>query len=224
MSIAYNSNLVTTGLVMCLDAANPRSYPGTGTTIYDVIGNNTHSMAGGASYTTLSGVKCFDCTVSAYYIHPSVGGVSPVLSTAGYTYIAWARMKSSNAEWRTLWRTTPNDHPLLVQSGGVNLGMYDNTGTAFNDSGYNTTPYYDTWAQWTIVGSTSTGTTFYINDSQVGSSVAISAAGNMHDMIGGAGGSQAFGHIGTALLYNNKMLSLAEITQNFNAMRGRYGI
>jgi hypothetical protein len=74
MSIAYNSNLVTTGLVMCLDAANLRSYPGTGTTIYDVIGNNTHSMAGGASYTTLSGVKCFDCTVSAYYIHPSVGG------------------------------------------------------------------------------------------------------------------------------------------------------
>lgn len=224
MSIAYNPSIVTSGLVLCLDAGNTKSYPGTGTTIYDMVGNDTHTMAGGANYTTLSGIKCFDCNVSTYYIHPSTGGVSPVLSTSGYTYMAWARMKSSNAEWRTLWRTTPNDHPLLVQSGGVDLGMYDNAGTGFNDSGFNTTPYYDIWAQWTVVGSTATGSTFYINDSQVGSTVATSVAGNMHDMVGGAGGSQAFGYIGNALLYNNKMLTLTEITQNFNALRGRYGI
>ena len=32
----YGSNIVTDGLVFCVDAANPRSYPGTGTTWYDV--------------------------------------------------------------------------------------------------------------------------------------------------------------------------------------------
>lgn len=223
MTINYNPSIVTSGLVMSLDAANPRSYSGSGTTVYDVAGTTTHSLLGGANYTVLSGVKCFDCSISGYYMAPSAAG-APVLSTSGYTYVAWARMKSSNAEWRTLWRTTPDDHPLLVQSGGTNLGMYDNNGTAFNDSGYNTTPYYDIWAQWTVVGSTATGSTFYINNAQVGSTVAQSAAGNTHNAVGGAGGSQAFGYIGNFMLYNNKMLSLAEITQNYNAMRGRYGV
>ena len=224
MTINYNPSIVTSGLVISLDAANPRSYPGSGTTVYDVAGTTTHSLVNGANYTVLSGVKCFDCATSAYYMAPTVGGTAPILSTAGYTYVAWARMKSSNAEWRTLWRTTPDDHPLLVQSGGTNLGMYDNNSTAFNDSGYNTTPYYDIWAQWTVVGSTATGSTFYINGAQVGSNVAQSTAGNRHNAIGGAGGSQAFGYIGTAMLYNDKMLSLAEITQNYNALRGRFGV
>ena len=223
MTVNYNPSVVTSGLVMSLDAANPRSYPGSGTTVYDVVGTTTHSLFGGASYTVLSGVKCFDSSVSGYYMAPSSSG-APVLSTSGYTYVAWARMKASSAEWRTLWRTTPDDHPLLVQSGGTNLGMYDNNGTAFNDSGYNTTPFYDVWAQWTVVGSTAGGSTFYINGSQVGSTVAQSAAGNTHNAVGGAGGSQAFGYIGNFMLYNNKMLSLAEITQNYNALRGRYGI
>ena len=224
MTVVANPSIVTSGLVISLDPANPRSYPGSGTIVYDVAGTTTHSLVNGANYTVRSGVKCFDCSSSTYYMAPSVGGTAPVLSTSGYTYVAWARMKASNAEWRTLWRTAPEDHPLLVQTGGTNLGMYDNTSTGFNDSGYNTTPYYDIWAQWTVVGSTAGGSTFYINGAQVGSTVAQSAAGNMHNAIGGAGGSQAFGYIGNIMLYNNKILSLAEITQNFNALRGRYGV
>lgn len=223
MTINYNPSIVMSGLVMNLDAANLRSYPGSGTAVYDLVGTTTHSLLGGATYTVLNGVKCFDCATSGCYMAPSSSG-APVLSTSGYTYVAWARMKSSNADWRTLWRTTPDDHPLLVQSTGTNLGMYDNNGTGFNDSGYNTTPYYDIWAQWTVVGSTATGSTFYINGTQVGSIVAQSAAGNTHNVLGAAGPTQQFGYIGNAMLYNNKMLSLAEITQNYNALRGRYSV
>jgi hypothetical protein len=222
MTINYNPSIVTSGLVISLDAANPRSYPGSGTTVYDVAGTTTHSLVNGANYTVLSGVKCFDCATSAYYMAPTVGGTAPILSTAGYTYVAWARMKSSNAEWRTLWRTTPDDHPLLVQTGGTNLGMYDNTGTGFNDSGYNTTPYYDIWAQWTVVGDTTNGSTFYINGSQVGTSVAQSAGGNYHKWIGGAAGSQPFGYIANCFLYNTKLTQL-QINQNYQSLRGRFG-
>jgi hypothetical protein len=221
MAINYSPKIVTDSLMLFLDAANSKSYPGSGTSIFNLVGNNTHVLSGGAAYTVLNGVQCFDCSVSGYYIAPT--SANQTLPTSGYTYVAWARMKSSNAEWRTLWRTTPDDHPILVESGGVALGMYDNNGTGFNNSGYNTTPIYETWCQWTVVGSVASGSTFYINNNQVGSTVAQSAGGNIHNSIGSGGGSQAFGHVATAMLYN-RILSVSEIAQNFQALRGRYGV
>lgn len=40
MSASVNPDIVTDGLVLCLDAANPDSYPGSGNTWYDLSGNN----------------------------------------------------------------------------------------------------------------------------------------------------------------------------------------
>jgi hypothetical protein len=39
MGIAYNPRTITDGLVLCLDAANSKSYPGSGTTWTDLSGN-----------------------------------------------------------------------------------------------------------------------------------------------------------------------------------------
>jgi hypothetical protein len=52
MAISYNSKIVTNGLVLCLDAANPRSYPGTGTNWFDVSGlGNHHTIIGSPTVT-----------------------------------------------------------------------------------------------------------------------------------------------------------------------------
>ena len=40
MGTNYNPRIVTNGLLLCLDAANKRSYPGTGTTWIDLKGSN----------------------------------------------------------------------------------------------------------------------------------------------------------------------------------------
>jgi hypothetical protein len=42
MGIGYNPKIVMDGLALCLDAANPKSYPGTGTTWYDLSGNSNN--------------------------------------------------------------------------------------------------------------------------------------------------------------------------------------
>lgn len=42
MGINYSPKIVTDGLVLYLDAANPKSYPGTGTTWYDLSGYGEH--------------------------------------------------------------------------------------------------------------------------------------------------------------------------------------
>ena len=46
MGFFRGPNIVRDGLVLALDAASPRSYPGSGTTWYDLSGNNRHSTLG----------------------------------------------------------------------------------------------------------------------------------------------------------------------------------
>ena len=51
MGTSYNPHIVSDGLVLCLDAANPRSYPGSGSTWYDLSGNgNNGTLVNGVGY------------------------------------------------------------------------------------------------------------------------------------------------------------------------------
>ena len=51
MGIAYNPKIVTDGLVLCLDAANTKSYSGTVTSWTDLSGNgNTGTLTNGPTY------------------------------------------------------------------------------------------------------------------------------------------------------------------------------
>ena len=44
MSLSHSPKIVTDGLVLCLDAANPRSYPKSGTTWSDLTSTNTVTL------------------------------------------------------------------------------------------------------------------------------------------------------------------------------------
>jgi hypothetical protein len=210
------SGLVTNGLVIQLDAFNVASYPGTGTSIFDITGGYTHTLSNSATYQSLYGVKTFDCTISNKTI--VVNGTGPTLPTSGYTYVCWGRIITNSSTWRTLYRTQPNDHPLLVQISANNLGFYDNDTNSFIDSGYDITPIKDLWVQYTVVGDNSSSI-FYINETQVGTA-AKGAGGNAHWSWGGIAG-QPFGYIANMFYYNRK-LSLAEITQNYNFLLPRF--
>lgn len=217
-----DASIITQNLAIWIDADNAASYPGSGTTITDLSGNGrTQNLNNAAAYTVLSGVKCFDCS-GTYIIQADSAG--PTLPTTGFTYIAWSRMIASTATWRTLFRTTPTDHPILIESSSNRLGMYDNGTDTFYPSGYNNvSPLANVWAQWAVTGD-STGQTFYINGQQVGTTVQ-STAGNQHFYTGGVGSSntQPFGYVANMFLYTAK-LTLEQIQQNYYGLRGRYGI
>jgi hypothetical protein len=212
-------SLYTSNLAIYIDANNSSSYPGTGTSITDLSGNGrTQNLASAAQYTVLSGVKCFDCNSNSM----TAATIGPTLPTSGFTYVLWARMKSSSADWRTLYRSNPNDHAILIESGSNRLGMYDNDTNAFYPSGYNdVSSLADTWVQWSVSGDSS-GQTFYINGRQVGTTVKT-AAGNSHWYLGGIGNTQDFGYIANMFLYSTK-LSLREISGNYQALRSRFGV
>ena len=55
MSLIHNANVVRDGLVLYLDAANPKSYPGSGTTWYDLSGNSKNgALTNGPTYNLLN--------------------------------------------------------------------------------------------------------------------------------------------------------------------------
>ena len=214
-----DASIITQNLAIWIDANNAASYPGTGTTITDLSGNSrTQNLALASQYTTLSGVKCFDCNSNSI----TAAVVGPTLPTTGFTYICWARMKSSSADWRTLYRCSPNDHPILIETGTDRLGMYDNTANSFFPAGYNVTSLANVWTQWTVTGD-SAGQTFYINGTQVGTVSGQTSAGNSHWYTGGIGNTQNFGYIANMFLYTAK-LSPEQIQQNYYSLRTRFGV
>jgi len=50
MGLSHSPRIVTDGLVLCLDAANSRSYPGTGTTWTDLKGENNGTLTNGLTF------------------------------------------------------------------------------------------------------------------------------------------------------------------------------
>jgi hypothetical protein len=61
MGVNYNSKIVTDGLVLCLDAANRKSYPGSGSTWADLVSSNVGTLTNGPTFDTgNSGSIVFD--------------------------------------------------------------------------------------------------------------------------------------------------------------------
>jgi hypothetical protein len=209
-------NIVTSGLIIQLDAYESSSYPGTGTTVFDITSGFNHTLIG-ATYTVLNGIKCFECTTGTNRV--AVNGTGPTLPTSGYTYITWARLITSTAGFRTLLYTnSPKYTPITIPNGTNTLGYWD---TSFKSSGYDVTSSAGVWVQYAVVG-TNTSQTFYINGSQVGSTISAGAGGTTHwgwgnnDVAG-----QPWGHVANMYFYN-RQLSLSEITQQYDYLAPRF--
>jgi hypothetical protein len=211
--------LVTSGLIIRLDAYDELSYSGSGTNVVNLQtpGTYDHTLTG-ATYTILNGIKCFDCTTGTNKV--VVNGTGPTLPTSGYTYITWARLDSDNiASFRTLLTTnTPKYTPITIPNGTNTLGYWD---TEFRSSGYDLSGQTDLWVQYSVVGDSSSQT-FYINNIEVGDPISFGAGGTTHWTWGNnQGPSQPFGYVANMFFYN-RQLSLSEITQQYNFLSPRF--
>ena len=201
----------TNGLVLYLDANQSASYSGSGTTVNDLSGNGyTHSLTG-ATYTILNGVKGFDGSTGTNRV--VVNGTGPTLPTTGYTYITWARLLAGDpSSFRTLLYTnSPKYTPITIPNNSNTLGYWD---TAFRTSNYDLASSVNAWVQYAVVG-TNSSQKFYINGSQVGSTIAYGAGGTTHwgwganDLAG-----QPWGQVANLKLYNVQ-LTEEQISQNY---------
>lgn len=238
MPTNFNPVISTDGLMLCLDAANPKSYPGTGTTWYDTSGNNNNFTINALAYNS-SGAKYMDFNGS-YGCAVTASGVDTTFSGT-CTAVVWTRIKNDSGNWRTLFRaeSSGNDHQVIVQSGGWLIGMYDNVnGTGFNSSGFSqqSLPGYGTSAwnmcvwRWQSTSYSYYYYNFCYNDTPSTLSGYISSA-NARFKTGfrtlgaylASSPSQFWGDIGYIAMYN-RYIDDNEVLTNFYAQRGRFGV
>jgi hypothetical protein len=87
-------NIITDGLKLYLDPFNPRSYPGTGTTYYDLSTNQYNFTVNGPTFNSGS-IKYFSFDGVNDYMHGPSGSTSFDITSAGYTYSCWTYFPTS---------------------------------------------------------------------------------------------------------------------------------
>jgi hypothetical protein len=70
MALSHSPQIVLDGLVLYLDQFNPKSYPGSGVTLYDLSGNNRH-------YTLVNGGTYVQNPIDNYTVFSSSKGYAP---------------------------------------------------------------------------------------------------------------------------------------------------
>lgn len=235
VTVASNA-VVSTNLILHLDAGNTSSYPGSGTVWSDLSGSNNNFNIVATAYNS-TGVKYMDFNGS-YGIAKNSADIS-ITDATGVTYCVWTRVKNSSGDWRTLTRSYSSDHHVIIQQGGWQIGMYDNDSAGFIDSGYSqqSLPNYGTSNWIAIYWRWQPSSPYYemsYNDTPGTIRGSITNSNGRFNRgfgsIGGyhngnqtpSSGSQFWGDISVFMAYNRRLTD-AELLQNYNYYKTRFG-
>jgi hypothetical protein len=216
--LAHSPSIITNGLVLCLDAANSKSYPGSGTTWTDLSGNgNTGTLVNGVGYNSSNlGSLSFD-GVNDYVGLPSIN------TNSNFTLNFWTK-RSQNSFSPTLFsgnvstgylqiRNTSTEI-ILIKSFIENLGSFGSSTATTLNLIYNITI-------------TKSGTTFsaYVNGDFKNTLTSTQTFTTTSQSLGiNSSNSEPYtGNIYQFSAYN-RALTAAEIQQNYNALKSRFGL
>ncbi len=221
MAVGYNPSIVSDGLVLYLDSANSRSYSGSGNTWYDLSrSSNTSALTNGASYVGSGSSSYISFDGSNDYV--AVNSSANILSKTEYTKTAYIYVTSFSTSNNIISGGNTAQHAFwLFGSNKLNAGHNGNWNTVVGS----TTLSLNRWYFCAVSYSDSSGWKLYLNGTQDGTSANTTTfTGSQFVNIGSYDNGNNFtGRIAGALIYN-RVLSAAEILQNFNATRFRYGI
>jgi hypothetical protein len=225
-------NIVKDGLVLHIDAANSRSYPGTGTAALNIAGvGATGILINGVGFGVSSGGSfIFDGTND--YIDCGTDSITDLATT------------TMTAEVMFQTTGTPN-RPHLINR-GINGGqgqfafiseatnpptmrLYLDTGSGWLLAAVGSTTIQNN--QWVYAAAVYNGSNAYIYVNGVldtfsafsGTLRSVPSNSVTVGFFTGSGAHYLNGKISYARLYN-KALSSTEILQNYNALKGRYGL
>jgi len=92
MAFSYSPKIATDGLVLCLDAANNRSYPGSGTAWTDLSrGGNNGALTNGPTFNSANGGSIvFDGTNDYVQVTSPFGDID--WSLRAWSFSAWMKL------------------------------------------------------------------------------------------------------------------------------------
>jgi hypothetical protein len=229
--------VVQSGLVLNLDAGASTSYPGSGTTWTDLSGNgNNGTLVNGVGYNSANfGSLVFD-GVNDYGVLSNTSSLRP--GAGDFTIEAWIYKTGTSGgnagDIATIYGTAWSG---FSAAGAWILYANENSGTKISFAIWNTGIVTSTSSiltnQWYHIVVSRIGTTvrLYINNVLESTGTSSANANNsaypiyvglFTDPFGSAGYFN--GRIPIVRLYNGKGLTATEVSQNFNALRSRFGI
>jgi hypothetical protein len=225
MALSHSPSIVTDGLILCLDAANLKSYPGSGTTWSDLSGQaNNGTLVDGVGYSSVNlGALTFDGLDDHVDISGALSGLNLsnnqnisydffIFPEEQQGYILWAATGTTgvraNQQYSILWTS---DNKLSASGGTTGANVTDTIPT-------------NTWYHVVMTLSRENNLSLYINLEKVldFSPGSINSADQIR--VGNRNGGVQYKGLVSSIKGYNKILSPQEIYQNFNATRSRYNI
>ena len=218
-------DIITDGLVLSLDAGSTRSYPGTGTTWYDLSGNENNFTFSGTP--NMSG-GLFDSEALVYASRTAI----PINSSVnGYTIEACFKLNSSTGTgYQNITQngTSPNRHMMWYNGASNSLQALFHIPNSYNNISdtLSLDTFYYVQLSYDPNGGGSNGRRAWINgvektvnNTAVGNKTAIGNSTIAIDnnlTTGQSDMSYAF------VRYYDKALTAAEVLQNYNAQKNRF--
>jgi len=228
MAFGNGPRIVTSGLVLSLDAADRNSYPGSGTTWADVSGNNNNGTL--VNSPTFSNNPGFFTFTTNRNVSTALSNIS--LSAA--TFIAWVYPTQTQAQYTGIIFNRTGFGGSTALATGMNLFTNNSIGYHWVDTNFSwnsglTIPNN----QWSMIvmSINSTAATAYLCQS---SGITTSTNTTSHSPVSGLNFFIAcdpgftvdrvfIGRIATSMIYN-RALSASEIQQNYNALKSRFNL
>jgi len=212
---AWPSSFPRNSLTLYLDAADPSSYPGTGTSWFDLSGNSyTGTLGNAVSYnSSLSGYFVFNGT-SASKVTFSTYSQPQYLTTTSFTWSIFMLLPSNQGGNIILGNRQPDLEFTKLTSSSL---VY------FPDSMSSTMPL-NTWQHICVVKN-QTNFFYYRNGQQVATMTSTDTKPSRPFGIGAdpTGAEPTSCSISQVLVYD-RALSQSEAVAIYNAFRSRYGI
>ena len=208
----FANTIVQQGLVLNLDAGNPYSYAGAGTTWIDVSGNsNNGTLTNGPTYSSdVGGTIVFDGVND--YVTTSFA----TTSGQSVTYCGWVYSTESTSIYKNFVDSL-SESPMIWWNASGQI--------EFDASRYTTTTVYRN--QWVYVSlskpSGSSSASYYVNGVLVGTGTAYTTPALIPTLFNRSAAQTWKGNGAVVQIYN-RALSAAEVLQNYNATKGRFGL
>jgi hypothetical protein len=206
---------VTDGLILYMDSTVAASYPGTGTSWFNLVSGQPYVGTLGTSVTYTGG-----------YLQTAAATNGQVLiTTSSFTAGPYSIMSATRYT-----DTSSNGRMLAGFSNNWLSGQYGNTTENYYAEnwiyGAGGGPNDTNWRIYTATGNQSSDSwSYFINAVNVvsGSTAGVSGPNGLNAGGGEAGAEPSDGQIAFVMVYN-KTLSQAEVTQNYNALKSKVGL
>tara|TARA_R110001632_G_C11162571_1_gene398706 strand:- start:25 stop:693 length:669 start_codon:yes stop_codon:yes gene_type:complete len=222
MGFYRGPNIVTDGLTFAVDAASERSYPGSGTTAYDLVGSYNGTLTNGVGFDSANGGSfTFDGT-DDYIPFPGVLDQELIDQSKQLTISLWIKPDVYTSRMPFSTGQSGSDRIYYWTSGGLNLWRIGN----FISTTSTALPTVGTWYNTTVVINQG-GIAVYLNGEPDYTGTYASYTTQTMATLGRHGSSSSYsydGNISSVLIYDGKSLTAAEVKQNYNAIKSRFGL